>query len=143
LLLRGYEASPGKKTFFLGGASAIVAFVLNDLLLKPIFGRGDVDVFLYYPSHYGFAPFQGGWGYSFPSGHMAIVIAFVSVAWRYLPRAYPLYVVFIGVTAAVLLIGEWHFVSDLIAGALWGNIVAIIAMELYESFAATQKTNRK
>jgi membrane-associated phospholipid phosphatase len=71
---------------------------------------------------------------------MAIVVAFISVMWRYLPRGYLLYIAFVGITAAVLLIGEWHFVSDLIAGAFWGNIIAIIAMELYESFAVRNLT---
>jgi membrane-associated phospholipid phosphatase len=143
LLLRGYAASRQKKMLFLGSASAIIAFFLNDLLLKPIFGRGDVDVFLYYPSHYGFAPFHGGWGYSFPSGHMAIVTAFTSVTWRYFPRGYPFYIAFVGITAVVLLVGEWHFVSDLIAGAFWGNIIATIVMELYDSFAVIVKEDGK
>jgi membrane-associated phospholipid phosphatase len=143
LILSGHAASLERKTLFLGSASAIVSFVLNDLLLKPIFGRGDVDVFLYYPSHYGFAPFHGNWGFSFPSGHMAIVTAFISVMWRYFPRGYPLYIAFLGLTAVVLLVGEWHFVSDLVAGAFLGNATAIIAMDVYGSFTANVKDQRK
>ena len=142
LILRGHAASLEKRTLFLGSASAIVSFVLNNLLLKPIFGRGVVDVFLYYPSQYGFSPFHGGWGFSFPSGHMAIVTAFISVMWRNFPRGYPFYVAFLGFTAVVLLVGEWHFVSDLIAGAFWGNMIAIIVMDAYGSLTATVKRNR-
>lgn len=143
LIWRGRGASLEKQMLFLGGSSAIISFVLNDLLLKPLFGRRDVDVFLYYPSHYGFYPFQGEWGYSFPSGHMAIIAAFISVLWRYFPRGKALYVVFLVFTAVMLLVGEWHFVSDLIAGAFLGNMISIIVMDVYGTFTANVQNAAK
>jgi membrane-associated phospholipid phosphatase len=105
--------------------SAVLALVTNDIFLKPIFGRMSVDEFLYWPSHYGFYFFKGGWKTNFPSGHMALVIAGVTVGWREFLRLRWLFVAVVVVVAFLLLYGEWHFVSDLIAGALWGNLVAL------------------
>jgi hypothetical protein len=34
----------------------------------------------------------------------------------------------VAIAAFLLLFGEWHFVSDLIAGALWGNLVALMVV---------------
>jgi len=105
--------------------SAVLALVTNNTFLKPIFGRMSVDEFLYWPSHYDFYFFKGGWKTNFPSGHMALVIAGVTVGWREFPRLRWVFVTTVILVAFLLLFGEWHFVSDLIAGALWGNLVAL------------------
>jgi len=115
-----------KHVITLATISAVTAFVSNNVLLKPLFGRTSVDEFLYWPSHYGFYFFKGGWGSNFPSGHMALVVAIATVVWCEFPRLRWISAVVVALASLLLLFGEWHFVSDLIAGALWGNLVALM-----------------
>jgi membrane-associated phospholipid phosphatase len=70
---------------------------------------------------YGFNFFHGGPEYaSFPSGHMAVTGAVVSVLWVYFPRFRFVYVLGV-LTVAVGLIGmNYHFLSDIIAGSFVG-----------------------
>lgn len=132
LMWRDHASSRIGNALVLGSTSAIASFAANDLLLKPLFGRKNVGDFLYDQSHYGFSLFHGNWASSFPSGHMAIVAAFVSVMCHYFPRHRLAYVIFAAFSGFVLLLGEWHFVSDLIAGAFFGDMVATIARNFYE-----------
>ena len=117
-----------RHVIILAAISAILALITNNTLLKPIFGRTSIDEFLYWPSHYGFYFFKGGWKTNFPSGHMALVVAAVTVGWREFPRLRGMFAAAVAVAAFLLLFGEWHFVSDLIAGALWGNLVALMVV---------------
>jgi membrane-associated phospholipid phosphatase len=117
-----------RHVIILAAVSAILALISNNTLLKPIFGRTSIDEFLYWPSHYGFYFFKGGWKNNFPSGHMALVVAAVTVGWREFPRLRWMFATTVAVAAFLLLFGEWHFVSDLIAGALWGNLVALLVI---------------
>ena len=117
-----------RHVIILAAISAILALITNNTLLKPIFGRTSIDEFLYWPSHYGFYFFKGGWKTNFPSGHMALVVAAATVGWREFPRLRWMFAVAVAIAAFLLLFGEWHFVSDLIAGALWGNLVALMVI---------------
>jgi len=117
-----------RHVIILAAISAILALITNNTLLKPIFGRRSIEEFLYWPSHYGFYFFKGGWKSNFPSGHMALVVAAATVGWRGFPRLRWMLAVAVAVAAFLLLFGEWHFVSDLIAGALWGNLVALMVI---------------
>src|ERR1700761_2898472 len=120
---------PGARhVIILAAISAILALITNNTFLKPIFGRTSIDEFLYWPSHYGFYFFKGGWKTNFPSGHMALVVAAATVGWRAFPRLRWMFASAVAVAAFLLLFGEWHFVSDLIAGALWGNLVALMVI---------------
>jgi membrane-associated phospholipid phosphatase len=112
--------------------SAVTALVSNNVLLKPLFGRTSIDEFLYWPSHYGFYFFKGGWSSNFPSGHMALVAAIATVVWQEFPRLRWISAAVVALATFLLLFGEWHFVSDLIAGALWGNLVALTIIALAE-----------
>lgn len=118
----------GRHAIILAAISAILALLTNNTLLKPIFGRTSIDEFLYWPSHYGFYFFRGGWKTNFPSGHMALVVAAVTVGWHEFPRLRWIFAAAVAVAAFLLLLGEWHFVSDLVAGALWGNLVALVVV---------------
>ena len=117
-----------RHVIILAAISAILALITNNTFLKPLFGRTSIDEFLYWPSHYGFYFFHGGWKNNFPSGHMALVVAAVTVGWREFPRLSWILSAAVVVAAFLLLLGEWHFVSDLIAGALWGNFVALMVI---------------
>ncbi len=95
--------------------------------LKFLFGRTWPDTWVNNnPSFlrdgvYGFNFFHGGPEYaSFPSGHMAVTCAVLSVLWIYYPTARILYTI-AGLAVAIGLIGaNYHFLGDVIAGAFVG-----------------------
>lgn len=70
---------------------------------------------------YGFNFLQGGGSYqSFPSGHMAAVCAILSVLWLWYPRLKVLWTI-VGIVVGAGLVGaNYHFLSDVVAGAFLG-----------------------
>ena len=83
---------------------------------------------------YGFNPFHGGPAYTdFPSGHMTVVCAVVSVLWFCYPKFRPLYILCALVTATLLVVTNFHFVSDLIAGTFLGISVGWITMAMWRA----------
>ena len=95
--------------------------------LKLVFGRtwpntwvGDNPSFLR-DGVYGFNFFHGGQGYaSFPSGHTAVACAVIAVLWFYYPAWRMFYVLAVLAVAIGLISGNYHFVSDVIAGGFVG-----------------------
>lgn len=81
---------------------------------------------------YGFNPFHGGVGYgSFPSGHMAVACAILSVFWIYYPKLRAVcFVAALGV-AGGLVGGNYHFLSDVIVGAFIGASTGWMATGLW------------
>jgi membrane-associated phospholipid phosphatase len=83
---------------------------------------------------YGFHPFQRGDDIgSFPSGHAARIVAFASVWLIAMPHSRTVQVVVILLGASMLVsLGamNYHFVSDVIAGSVLGEIVAMYAAHL-------------
>ncbi len=81
-----------------------------------------------YAGTYGFFPFHGGkgWG-SFPSGHTIRVVAFLAVFWVAYPRGRWLYVLVTLLVVAGLVGMNYHFVGDVIGGAVLGGIVGAYA----------------
>lgn len=83
---------------------------------------------------FGFFPFHGGGGYaSFPSGHTTIVCAAMTVFWICYPRLRPLYALATATVAIALVGANFHFLSDVIAGAFLGVSVGWISVALWES----------
>ena len=117
----------------LAGLSAILAFAICDFLLKPVFGRQTVYYYLPDPRLHGFRFMQGGYRSSFPSGHTAIVVSMLTVFWRYYPRWVLLYSALFLVAAIVLVVGEWHFVSDIVAGAFLGAASALAIADRFQT----------
>jgi membrane-associated phospholipid phosphatase len=81
---------------------------------------------------YGFHPFHYGLAYeSFPSGHAAVTFAVLSILWLCYPRWRWLYA-FLGAGLCVTLVGmNFHFVGDVVAGALVGSITGVYATRLF------------
>jgi membrane-associated phospholipid phosphatase len=80
---------------------------------------------------YGFHPFQSGDATgSFPSGHAARILGFLSVFWIAMPRGRAFY----GIIAIPMLVSlvamNYHFVGDVIAGSFVGAIVGQYAVIL-------------
>jgi membrane-associated phospholipid phosphatase len=129
----GSGLSRAKVATILASVSSLCGFAINGAILKPIFGRADVDEFLWTARH-GFFPFHGDWRASFPSGHMVIVTSVATVFWYYYPRWRLIYLCVWASVALVLVVGGWHFVSDIIAGALWGFGVSLFSMKFWARF---------
>ena len=71
---------------------------------------------------YGFYPFHGGRGWaSFPSGHTAVMSAPAAVLWRAIPRHRWFPALAFSLVAIGLFGADYHFLSDILAGALLGT----------------------
>jgi membrane-associated phospholipid phosphatase len=127
--VKGKSLSRISEAIMLSGLSAVIAFMICDFLLKPLFGRQTVYYYLARPRLHGFLFMQGSYRSSFPSGHTVIAAAIITVMWQYYPRWAFIYVAVLLTTSMILIAGEWHFVSDIIGGAFLGAAVARIAMD--------------
>jgi membrane-associated phospholipid phosphatase len=66
--------------------------------------------------------------YAFPSGHMASVCALACILWTTYPRFKPLYAVGVAAVAIALVAGDFHFVSDVLAGGFLGITVGTVIL---------------
>ena len=81
-----------------------------------------------------FNPFHGGPGFAaFPSGHMVAVCAIMSVYWICWPRLRSISAICIAVAFFGLLGANYHFVSDLLAGAFLGGLVGWMMVTLWNA----------
>lgn len=110
--------------FFLLIACAVpLAFFLKSAL-KLAIGRINTRFWLYHPHAREFHWFHGVGHYSgFPSGHMAVFSVLGIALWKFYPRCRPLYGGFLSVLALALIATDYHFLSDIIAGAYLGLLV--------------------
>jgi membrane-associated phospholipid phosphatase len=136
-LWRRFAAKPLAKldrACLLAGLSVLVTNIINDAL-KLLFGRTWPQYL--FPSFigqgaYGFHPFHHGYGYkSFPSGHAAAVCALLSVAWRFYPRFRFLYVFTAISFSALLVVMNFHFLADVIAGAFLGSSIGVACCAIW------------
>jgi len=135
--LTGRLLSKMQTAILLCSVSLIIAETIKGQL-KFVFGRTwpetwhHNNVSFINDGTYGFHWFRGGETYqSFPSGHMAAICAIATVLWIYFPRLRPIYLI---VTLAVLvgLVGtNFHFLSDVIAGAFVGASTGLMVTILF------------
>jgi len=119
------------KALFVACCASLSAYVANDHVLKVIFGRRTPPVlFEGIPAHV-FHFFQGDQHSSFPSGHMVLAAAFAAAMIRLQPRTWPFLAVLLCIGAGALIVGDWHFVGDVIAGAFVGLTAGWLAAELW------------
>lgn len=123
----------------LSGISLGVAAQIKDQL-KFVFGRTWPETWinnnpsLIRDGVYGFNFFHGGAGYSaFPSGHMTLTCAAVSVLWISYPRYRLLYAAVVTAVAIGLIGANYHFLGDLIAGGFIGWSTGWIAVLLWDA----------
>jgi membrane-associated phospholipid phosphatase len=116
--------------------AAAVSIVLKDQL-KYAFGRTWPETWIgNNPSWiqngiFGFQPFHGGPGWaSFPSGHTTVIAAPMAVLWQMLPRWRWLWGALVALVAIGLLGADYHWPSDVIAGAYLGAAVGFGLAEL-------------
>jgi len=126
-LVRGH-ISRISEALALACLASICAYGINDAVLKPLFGVPNPLEVVKGASHT-FNLLQGAENSSFPSGHMVLASAFAGVFMRLHVRTiWPLSALLV-LAAALLIVGEWHFLSDVIAGTFLGLSAGILAAE--------------
>jgi membrane-associated phospholipid phosphatase len=113
----GTRGGGSSRILLLAGTTTIAAVSINDLVLKPLFGRYTLDDL---PQRYGFRLFHGTMDSGFPSGHAALTVAFFWVLLVLCPHRRVLWASIIALTCAGLVLAQWHFLSDVAAGAMVG-----------------------
>jgi membrane-associated phospholipid phosphatase len=126
-LTRGH-ISRFAETLAIACLASICAYGINDQVLKPFFGVQAPAVVLDGARH-SFNFLAGFGNNSFPSGHMVLAGAFAGVFMRlYRASIRPLAALLL-LAAALLVVGDWHFISDVIAGAFIGVSAGMLAGE--------------
>jgi len=98
--------------------------VATDIIFKEIFGRGNPDPTYIVHHLYGFhfLHTDRNWD-SFPSGTAAVSIAVLLVLWMVAPKWRLTGLLICVFLSGAVLIGNYHWVSDVIAGALLGLLI--------------------
>lgn len=80
---------------------------------------------------YGFFWFHGGWGWgSFPSGHTVAAMSFLAVPAIAYPKWRLACLILVLLEALALWAQDYHFFSDIVAGAFLGGAVALVASRI-------------
>lgn len=110
--------------------ASICTYGINDEVLKPFFGvpnPGEVVA----GARHTFNLLKGAGNSSFPSGHMVLAGAFAGVFMNLYRRSvWPLAALLL-LAAGLLIVGDWHFLSDVIAGAFLGVSAGVLAAEVW------------
>src|SRR5208283_1635710 len=110
--------------FVLLVANSVPLTFILELIVKHVVGRINTRYWLLHPTAREFHWLQGSGNYAgFPSGHMAVFTALVIALWTYYPRYRFAYFIFLSVLALALLATNYHFLSDIIAGAYLGVVI--------------------
>ncbi len=137
-LARKCPKSPILNFLELIGLAVPISYVLKDLL-KDLFGRTNTRIWLLHPDQLSFHWFQGGGDFAaFPSGHMAVFTALMLGIGRYFHRLRPLCAGTLLILAVALIVTQYHFFSDIVAGAYLGAIVDLITWRGLAYFHASR-----
>ncbi|HWY63299.1 MAG TPA: phosphatase PAP2 family protein [Rhizomicrobium sp.] len=131
------------KTLLIACSTSVMAYTLNDLVLKFAFGRQGPEAFYQSPLAGTFHFFQGIDAASFPSGHMMLAAAFLGVFSRVYPRLRMASLSLLVFGTLVLVVGDWHFVSDVLAGTFLGFTAGLIAGELWLRHTQSRSTGQR
>jgi membrane-associated phospholipid phosphatase len=136
LVLAGRALARWQMTALVWAVSVLVTAVITSRL-KIAFGRTWPETWtannpsLIRDGAFGFNPFNGGTGFaSFPSGHASVMCAAVTVLWIAYPRYRPVYALLVAVTVIGLVGANFHFMSDIVGGGLFGIGVSLVAARL-------------
>jgi membrane-associated phospholipid phosphatase len=124
-LVRGH-LSPMAESIAVACLASICAYDINSHVLKPFFGVPNPAAVMHGAQH-AFHLWRGSGESSFPSGHMVLAGALAGVFMRlYRVSIWPLSAL-LTLAAALLIVGDWHFLSDIIAGMFLGLSAGILA----------------
>ena len=133
--ISGRELPTWTETPFLISA-AVMWGIACEIGLKHIFGRGWPDPTYVQQHRYGFRLLHGAshWD-AFPSGHTTVALAILSVLWilksRWAAPVTPIVVLLL----AALVVGNFHWLSDVIAGTFLGASIGWATVRLLHPLA--------
>jgi membrane-associated phospholipid phosphatase len=116
-----------------------VAYIVKTLL-KFVFGRTNPRSWLIHNQPLTFHWFNSS-SSSFPSGHMLVFVAFGAAVLFYYPKYRMLVVILLCLLGIALVGTDYHFLSDVIAGAYFGIITTYIIKYLFERKSHLPKIN--
>jgi membrane-associated phospholipid phosphatase len=135
-LLRGHISRFGE-TLVIACLTSICAYGINSDVLKVIFGVPNTFAVMRGANH-AFHLWRGSAMSSFPSGHMVLSGAFAGVFMRlYRASVWPLSALLL-LAAGLLIAGDWHFFSDVVAGTFVGVSAGILAGEGWLAHSSRQ-----
>jgi len=141
-LSRG-RLNEAESAFLRASCAILIAGVLTHEL-KEVFGRTWPETWINNnPSYfgngiYGFFPFHGGQGYrAFPSGHTTAIAALAGAAWYLWPKLRWLAAALALAVAIGLLGANYHWLSDVMAGAVVGIATGVAAAKIGRGEADT------
>jgi len=112
-------------------ATAVPVAYFVKMLLQYVFGRTNIKAWLSSGK-----PLQFAWftplsqSPCFPSGHMTVFSAFFVAVWYYYPRCRPIAAIALLALASALILTNYHFLSDIIAGFFCGVLVTTVVGRL-------------
>lgn len=121
--------SVGIRCLGLLNLSVAVTFFMKGVLqfgfgrYAPRYSKSDLLLFVHNPDWYGFAWFKNGG--SFPSGHMAMLSTGLTAIILYYPKSRIPALVLLLALAGILLLLNYHFISDIIAGVYLGTSITL------------------
>ena len=120
----------------LAGLTLAWSLMLTEFGLKVLFGRTLPTAYLQ-TGQYGFHWFHDGQRFgSFPSGHTDQAAAILSILWVFYPRWRWAYAGALLVLVLALVAGEWHFLSDTIAGGFVGAASGALTIKIWNAVAS-------
>jgi membrane-associated phospholipid phosphatase len=132
-LVRGH-ISVFEETLAIACWVSMCAYIVNDHVLKVFFGVPNPADVVHGAGH-NFNFWMGSDNSSFPSGHMVLAGAFAGVFMRFYKASIRLFSMLLVIAAGLLLVGDWHFLSDIVAGAFLGTSAGILAGMGWAGFA--------
>jgi len=119
--------------FFRLGGTALPASYLAKTALKVLFGRIETRVWLENPAPRDFRWLHPGtdhWG--FPSGHMMVFAALAAACWIHFPKFRGASLLFLLALGSALLLTNYHFLGDVVAGGYLGMAVTAASQAALE-----------
>lgn len=126
----GYSLSKFAEIVIVVSFSLTFSVCIVEFVLKRIFGRETPDEFLQNGIDT-FHWFQGTPINSFPSGHAVQIVSVGTVLLVAYPRHRAAWLSIMGLGLIVLVLGNWHFVSDVVAGAAVGAVCGSATVTLW------------
>ncbi|MEW6720778.1 MAG: phosphatase PAP2 family protein [Thermodesulfobacteriota bacterium] len=128
-----------RAAFYRFAGTVLPAAHVAKAAFKTLFGRVETRAWLRDPLPDGFHWFNSGNGHSgFPSGHMTVIAAVAAACWIHFPEHRPLLIFAPLLLGAALVVTNYHFLGDVVAGGYLGLAVAAAirrALERYDSRA--------
>jgi len=128
-----------KEKFLKLAATTLPVTYLLKTLLQISFGRTSPRDWLLDHEPLLFKGFNEASGGSFPSGHMAVFTAFGAAVLLYFPKYRKPLTIILVILGAALIGTDYHYLSDVIAGAYLGFIISYILWYLYEKSSVKQQ----